>query len=349
MFEFHREGSEQRREAAERKMEMPDRHSAETPTTIEVCCAFDRHLVTAAEVTFCSLALNAAHDTRYRISVLCSERSLDSDSRKRLHRVFTNFPRHSIQFIEIGDQFEGAFEIRGITVPTYYRLLLPELLSDTARILYLDVDLIIREDLRSLYHSELEGRYLAGVKGLFTNIRHERVQSLGISPGCYVNAGVLLFNLDLMRQDQLQGDLVSMVAGKYEFQDQDILNIRCAGKIAHLHPRYNVHAMFDYLQNPEFCDGLFGAGVALDAVSDPCIIHYAGKKPWESVECFFYDVWWEYYRKSPGFDLDFYLSHQRGLHRGLTECERKNGEPAAKCEVSWRKIGRDIIRRVLGT
>jgi UDP-glucose:(galactosyl)LPS alpha-1,2-glucosyltransferase len=317
-------------------------------TVVEVCCAFDSHLVTAAEVTLYSLAVNAAIDTRYRVSVLCSERGLDNVSRQRLQQVFRDFPQHSIRFLGVGNQFEGAFEIRGITVSTYYRLLLPELMSDITRVLYLDVDLIVRDDLRSLFEVDLEGMYLGGVKGIFTNIRDDRVQSLGISSGCYVNAGVLLFNLDLMRKDGLQDDFVSMVSGNYEFQDQDILNIRCAGKIGHLHPRYNIHAMFDYLENREFCDGLFGAGVALEAVAAPCIIHYAGKKPWQSVDCFYYDVWWEYYRRCSSFSLDFYLDHQRSVHRERAEIRERKCESTETRLASWRSIARDIVRRLRG-
>lgn len=310
---------------------------------IEVCCAFDRHLVTAAEVMFVSLAENAAAGTEYRISVLCSSTGLDSDSRERLMKVFRGFSRHSIRFIEVGDSFAGAFEIRGITVPTYYRLLLPELMSDVPRVLYLDVDLIIRDDLKSLFETGLEGMYLAGVKGIYTNFSRERVESLGISLGGYVNAGVLLLNLDLMRQHGLQSDFVAMVPRDYEFQDQDILNIRCVGKIAYLHPRYNIHAMFDYPENPEFCDDLFGPGAAREAIASPGIIHYAGRKPWQSNECYFYDVWWEYYRQTANFSIEFYLEHQRSVLRGLEEFRKLKLSVASKTQMSWRRRAKGIL------
>ena len=322
---------------------MTEQENQQKSTLIEVCCAFDRHLVTAAEVMFVSLAKNAAASTEYRISVLCSSTGLDSDSRERLMQVFRGFSRHSIRFIEVGSSFEGAFEIRGITVPTYYRLLLPELMSDVPRVLYLDVDLIIQDDLRSLFETDLEGMSLAGVKGIYTNFSRERVESLGISLGGYVNAGVLLMNLDLMRQHGLQSDFVSMVPRDYEFQDQDILNIRCVGKIAYLHPRYNIHTMFDYLGNPDFCDDLFGPGAARVAVASPGIIHYAGRKPWQSNECWFYDVWWEYYRQTTNFSIEFYLEHQKSVLLGLEELRKLRLAVTRKVPVSWWRRFRGVI------
>jgi hypothetical protein len=36
------------------------------------------------------------------------------------------------------------------------------------------------------------------------------------------------------------------------------------------------------------------------------IVHYNGQKPWKGV-CINFDIWWEYYRKSPFYDAQFYL------------------------------------------
>ena len=35
-------------------------------------------------------------------------------------------------------------------------------------------------------------------------------------------------------------------------------------------------------------------------------IHYNGHKPWKKY-CVNFDIWWEYYRKSPFFDEKFYF------------------------------------------
>lgn len=37
------------------------------------------------------------------------------------------------------------------------------------------------------------------------------------------------------------------------------------------------------------------------------IVHYNGKKPWKGV-CINFDIWWEYYRKSPAFSPEFYFN-----------------------------------------
>ena len=42
-----------------------------------------------------------------------------------------------------------------------------------------------------------------------------------------------------------------------------------------------------------------------EALSDG-IVHYNGQKPWKGF-CVNFDIWWEYYRKSPFFDRKFYF------------------------------------------
>ena len=36
------------------------------------------------------------------------------------------------------------------------------------------------------------------------------------------------------------------------------------------------------------------------------IVHYNGQKPWKGL-CPNFDIWWEYYRKSPFYDEKFYF------------------------------------------
>ena len=44
----------------------------------------------------------------------------------------------------------------------------------------------------------------------------------------------------------------------------------------------------------------------LQKATDPVMIHFNGHKPWKKY-CVNFDIWWEYYRKSPFFDAKFYF------------------------------------------
>jgi lipopolysaccharide biosynthesis glycosyltransferase len=139
----------------------------------------------------------------------------------------------------------------------------------------------------------------------------ERVRLVGADPSEYVNAGVMVLDLKKMREDRLQGDFEELARQDLEFQDQDVLNIRCRGRIAHLHPKYNVHCMLDYERCADICDRLWLRGEWTSAVENPAVLHFAGEKPWVGSGCFYYDVWWKWFHLSPAADREYYVAHQR--------------------------------------
>lgn len=47
-----------------------------------------------------------------------------------------------IQYRQVDNTFDASYEIRGITTPAYYRLLIPELIPEYDKIIYSDVDVI---------------------------------------------------------------------------------------------------------------------------------------------------------------------------------------------------------------
>lgn len=126
-----------------------------------------------------------------------------------------------------------------------YRLMLPELLSDVDICLYLDSDTLIVGDILPVFDTDMTEYYLAGV---YEDISPVRAQTVGNRiPGIetYVNSGVLLMNLKLMRERDIQEKLIRGVA-EYLIVDQDLLNVVCYGSIRLLPPDYNcipgVHA-----------------------------------------------------------------------------------------------------------
>lgn len=58
----------------------------------------------------------------------------------------------------------------------YFRLLIPELIREYDKCIYLDCDIIVHGDLKELYEIELGNNYLAGVKDchIIADIPRER-------------------------------------------------------------------------------------------------------------------------------------------------------------------------------
>ena len=115
--------------------------------------------------------MNAKKDTFYDIFILHSAHvSLKKEELDKLPKYYKNC---RIQYRQVDNTFDSAFEIRGITSATYYRLLIPELIPEYDKIIYADVDIIFRMDLSSLYNSDLGDNYIAATLELGMNLTED--------------------------------------------------------------------------------------------------------------------------------------------------------------------------------
>ncbi|HFU3704350.1 TPA: glycosyltransferase, partial [Streptococcus suis] len=183
--------------------------------------------------------------------------------------------RVSIHFVTINkDLFvDLPLTLAGITIETYYRYLLPEILVDCDKVIYLDSDLLIRCDVKELWDIDVSQHYLAGVNEIdIINRFTDHKLKLGFEiDELFINAGVLVCNLQKMRRDKIAQHLfqeTERLKGISRFQDQDVINVALQGKIAELPLAYNytMEAMEKEL-------------LSLDEIK---IIHYnsPGAKPW---------------------------------------------------------------------
>ena len=93
-----------------------------------------------AVVCLTSLMENASQDTFYDIFILHRP---DIDFRgSAIGQIAAEYPNCRITYRSVGQDFANAYEVRGISVETYYRLLAPELIPEFDKILYSDVDVV---------------------------------------------------------------------------------------------------------------------------------------------------------------------------------------------------------------
>lgn len=205
--------------------------------------------------------------------------------------------RFSVRFIDIprtehSHVFESFTQVKHLTVAALYRLLLPEILVQYDKIVYLDVDTAVLRDIAELYAIDIGDDLLGGVEdcGIYLNVRRiteyaEWLRSNGLEDSAqYVNAGVLLMNLAEFRKAAMFDTLVKLACESKWLLDQDALNIACKGRIKLIDPTWNIQT---------FPEGMRRQRKILREAS-PRIIHYAGgaSKPWNKPETPYSDVWW---------------------------------------------------------
>ena len=213
----------------------------------------------------------------------------------------------NITFINVGNAFSNAYEVRNVTIASYYRLLIPTLFKDYERVIYLDVDIICKTSLEEVYEFDLGDNYIAGVASYICNdIDIEYSNTIGCNSGYYINAGFIVFNIKKILEDSINEKFMELSNNKYLYQDQDIINIACNGKIKMLDVKYNFTQLYyrALLEGNIFTKNFYSFENVKESSKD-CIIHYTGNKPWNSL-CLRFEEWWMIYKSSPFYTEEFY-------------------------------------------
>ena len=170
---------------------------------------------------------------RYRLDIHIIDGGLSGKNRKAIEESFRG---EQCRLVWLLPDRSGMASLKvggAITVATYYRLLIPELLPTQSKAIYLDADLIVQADLGDLWKLPLGDEHLlavqdqgvrltAGPYGL-TNYRQLRIPT----ETKYFNAGVLVLNLQKWREDNTATRILTYVRENPEhirFHDQDGLN-----------------------------------------------------------------------------------------------------------------------------
>ncbi len=274
---------------------------------VHIAIAFatdERYIPLVVSIT--SMMENRDVDTFYDIYILIDDsfgKELELSIKKCLD-TYRNWC--SLTFKNVGHGFQGIPATAShITRPTYYRLILPELLHED-KCIYLDTDTIILSDLRSLFEISLKDAYIAGIwhPGVVLNDWREMIcrNAQIASADQYINAGVLVMNLKKMRTDKVTAQFMELIPRNMPTQDQDIINNVCYGKIAFIPLKYNVLTKYSD-RNIEDYQGCYSEAELKEAWNAPAIVHYADlEKPWNSGRCVYMDTWWRFFRKTPLYE-----------------------------------------------
>lgn len=204
-----------------------------------------------------------------------------SDKRKRyLEEIVADKPNITLTFYFVDDS-----SLRGLkdtwSIYTWYRVLLPSLLpQEIHRVLYLDADTLVTDNLEDLFSLDMSNKAVGCAIDVET-LNPETFSRCGYSSDKgYVCAGVMLMNLDYWREHHLSEKIVKFGYDNdsiIKFPDQDTINILCQDTKIILPMRYGIQEA--YFRNSKFHDTESKSGV-IEALKHPAIIHYAGLAPW---------------------------------------------------------------------
>lgn len=240
---------------------------------MDVFFAINNNFADKLCVSVVSLLQNNRH-LPVHIHVLSND--LGEDNRCRLQKIIRRYPGAEISFMTPDQKYfqNLKLSIDYISIETYFRYLIADLVPDMDKALYLDADLVVNGPLDGLWNTPLDAYYVAGVRDGYIEEKGYKPQ-LGLRESdLYINAGVLLLNLRKIRADGMIEKLFAAtekLQDNISFQDQDVINIVFNGRIKEVDSIYNftVHSVKNERKKR----------------SSAVIIHFNGrKKPWNK-EC----------------------------------------------------------------
>ncbi|HHU52215.1 MAG TPA: glycosyltransferase family 8 protein [Firmicutes bacterium] len=165
----------------------------------------------------------------------------------------------------------------------YYRLLACKFLPpELDKILYLDPDIIVINELRALYQLDLTGYLYAAAYHRRVPLKEiNKIRLKAHEMEEYFNSGVLLMNLERQRERMNEQEIFTFVA-KYKnrlvMPDQDVLNSLYAKEIKKIDEiKYNYDTRY-YRYYKLISKGVVDMDYVINNTS---ILHFCGKKkPW---------------------------------------------------------------------
>ena len=171
---------------------------------------------------------------------------------------------------------------RRYTQVTYYRLLLP-IFINLDRILYLDGDTLTYKDISEIFQLDFNDNYVLGTLDYYSF----GVDYLGLKSDRYINAGVILMNLEKIRNDKKYYDLINITNNVIlKNDDQTAINYVLYPKIGQFPIKTNVFIFYDQSDINIYLNYLrvkINETQIEEALYDPMIIHsVGGPKFWDS-------------------------------------------------------------------
>ncbi|MBQ3785545.1 MAG: glycosyltransferase family 8 protein, partial [Alphaproteobacteria bacterium] len=270
---------------------------------IPIVAISDNKLTFTVGTLFVNLLDTKHKDTFYDFfAVMAPDVSRENINKiKQIEKTYKN--DCSITIIKMDNRFDNISNNTGyIANACAYKMCLAEILPKLDKVIYLDTDIIVFDDLSEFYNTDIKNAYIGGVHSISHYLyRRELIEKLQIPDlAYYINAGVMLMNLKQIRQNRIQTKLTQLIGTYNDSVDQHIFNRVCYGHIKLLSPLYNIMRTTDLSCSERH--QLIGVNPYEYKLMQehPVIYHYTGReKPWNCFDLKYALIWLRYYKKSP--------------------------------------------------
>lgn len=258
---------------------------------INILVTLDKNYVPYLNVMLFSF-VNKNTDSRFCVYVLHSSLN-DSDVEITKELLGKGNKLKLINADSIG--LDGAPTTSRYPKEIYYRIFAAKYLPNFLdKVLYLDPDIVVNGSLKELYSMDMKNYLFAAASHTGPIVRAINSIRLDMEENApYINSGVMLMNLKLLREEQNYDDVFKFIEKRKNYlvlPDQDVISSLYGSRIYALDTFvYNMTENLFLLHAP------FERSLTIDWISkNSVIIHYCGRnKPWKENYKGYLDVFYK--------------------------------------------------------
>ncbi|MFC3120826.1 glycosyltransferase family 8 protein [Agaribacter flavus] len=240
---------------------------------IQIAFCLDDNYVQQVDAVIRSIAATNANNA-IDIHLVFNDLSIRNQSYFEQHQS----ENLSIHFVSTDILVDDVGPKNHVSKATFVKFEIIKAIDGLDKILYLDGDIIVLDDLLPLWETDISDYCLGAVENPFSS-RHEALNMH--SDAVYFNAGVLLMNLKMMRQTGFYArahEYINKQGQHLIFHDQDVFNHLVNGCFYQMDAIYNYQTFF--IRKIHLFDKVEQRTLR-EALDKAVIMHYSsGIKPW---------------------------------------------------------------------
>ena len=258
---------------------------------VPICLITDKNYVIPTCVLLESMIYNKKSQSLYEVNILADD--IEDKHIEILEQY--NKENFIVKVFKLKNRYKNLKNKNSyVTNSAFLKFDIPIILKEYNKILYLDSDTIVNNDLSELYNIQLNNTY-AGVILDIGDLFYKSSQILTLEK--YFNSGVILFNAEKYRQEDLATKLLEIYKNNNESficHDQDTFNIGFNENITVLPPKYNFQQSINEYPLKSVLKYYQIEKNSLDK-NNIQIFHYTRMKPWLYKYAYYQKEWTKYY------------------------------------------------------
>ena len=267
---------------------------------INIAFITDNNFALPTGVAIQSLYSNRNLNQQYNIYVICNQ--VAEENQQKLLQLSSEKFKIDLVYAQETDLHRQFLKADfPVSISATFKFTLPEFFPDLDKVLYIDCDVIIQSDLCDLYFEDIADKYAGVIKDYHAlTFKGDVWKRLGVQYDAYFNSGVLLLNLNKMRQDNISQKLIDYrLNGINYYMDQDALNVIFGGVVKYLSFNYNMTLTNWRNKSSEDLANYYELQYRedkYDYLRNADIVHFASSdKPWRYYDTHYADVWFNYF------------------------------------------------------